>query len=104
MRSGNTGAFILMQAIIQLVGIATGIAYDVYFVRKYDATPGKLAFGLKVLRADGSKLSVGRIIGRYFGAILSGLVLCIGYLRAAFDDEKRTLHDRLVDTRVIKAK
>jgi uncharacterized RDD family membrane protein YckC len=80
------------------------IGYEVFFVRKYDATPGKMAMGLKILRPDGSKLSVGRIIGRYFASIISALILLIGYIMAAFDEEKRALHDRLADTRVIKTK
>jgi len=88
----------------QIGGIAVAVAYDVYFIRKYDATPGKLALGLKVLRADGSRLSVGRIVGRYFSHILSALPLALGYIIAAFDSEKRALHDHVCETRVIKSK
>jgi uncharacterized RDD family membrane protein YckC len=29
--------------------------------------------------------------------------LFIGYLMAAFDDQKRALHDRICDTRVVRA-
>jgi uncharacterized RDD family membrane protein YckC len=76
----------------------------VFFVRKYDATPGKMALGLKILRSGGEKLTIGRIIGRYFATILSALPLLLGYIVAAFDDEKRTFHDRIVDTRVIKTR
>ena len=28
-------------------------------------------------------------------------LLCIGYLMLAFDEEKRSLHDRICDTRVV---
>ena len=104
LRSGEPGMIILMQAIIQILALGAGICYDVYFVRKFDATPGKMAMGMKVLRADGSKLTTGRIIGRYFAHIISGLPLAIGYIVAAFDDEKRTFHDRICDTRVIKTR
>jgi uncharacterized RDD family membrane protein YckC len=34
--------------------------------------------------------------------MLSAILLGIGYLMIAFDDEKRALHDRICDTRVIK--
>jgi hypothetical protein len=34
--------------------------------------------------------------------LLSSLTLAIGYIMAAFDDEKRSLHDRICDTRVIR--
>ena len=33
--------------------------------------------------------------------IVSGIILLIGYIIAGFDDEKRALHDRVCDTRVI---
>ncbi|MEY2881811.1 MAG: hypothetical protein RLZZ15_4191 [Verrucomicrobiota bacterium] len=95
---------ILLQVIVQTLGLALGISYHIYFIRKHDATPGKMALGLKLLRSDGSKLSVGRIIGRYFSHFLSAIILGIGYIMAAFDPERRALHDRVCDTRVIKTK
>lgn len=85
-----------------IVNLVIGVTYECFFVRKYAATPGKMALGLKIVRSDLSPLSMGRIIGRYFAQMLSGLTLCIGYLIAAFDREKRTLHDYVCDTRVIK--
>ncbi len=102
--SGNVGLVVLMQVVLQLVALGLGILYETFFTRKYDATPGKLALGLKLLRADGSKLSVGRIIGRYFAHWLNAFTLLIGYVIAAFDGEKRGLHDRICDTRVIKTR
>lgn len=93
---------LLFQAATQVLGVAIGIAYALYFIRKQDATPGKRMLGLKLVRADGSKLSKGRIVGRYFAEIVSAMILCIGYLMAAFDKEaRRALHDRMCDTRVI---
>ena len=100
----NVGSMILMQVLIQGVSVMIGIGYEIFFIRKYDATPGKMALGLKLLRADGSKLSIGRIIGRYFAHFISALPLAIGYIVAAFDDEKRTFHDRICDTRVVKTR
>lgn len=98
----NTARNITLQILIQLFSIGLALGYDLFFIRKYDATPGKMAIGLKLLRADGSKLSPGRIVGRYFSHILSGLPLAIGYIMAAFDDQKRALHDHICDTRVIR--
>lgn len=74
-----------MQNIIRVVNLVMGLGYQIFFLHKYDATPGKLALGLKVLRSDGSKLSIGRIIGRYFAHILSGILIGIGYILVAFD-------------------
>lgn len=91
-----------MFGMVLLVNTAVSLAYSWFFLAKFAATPGKLALGLRVVRSDGTALSHGRIVGRYFGEQLSGLILGIGYLIAAFDEEKRTLHDYLCDTRVVK--
>lgn len=98
----SPGMVIFLQVLIQLAGIAFSLGYAIFFIRKYDATPGKKALGLRLVRADGSKLSKGRIVGRYFAEWLSSMTLMIGYLMASFDKEqRRALHDRVVDTRVI---
>jgi predicted Zn finger-like uncharacterized protein len=84
------------------IQIGFGIAFHVYFLSgKYQATPGKMACGLKVVTAEGDKISAGRAVGRYFGEMLSGMIMLIGYIMAAFDDEKRALHDRICNTRVV---
>lgn len=100
----GTSELLLYQAITMPLGIVLGLAYAWFFISRYQATPGKMVFGMKLVRADGSRLSTGRIIGRYFAEILSGLTLLIGYIMAGFDDQKRALHDRICDTRVIKVK
>jgi uncharacterized RDD family membrane protein YckC len=60
-----------------------------------------MAVGLKVVRTDGSGLGWGIAVGRFFMYIVSGIILLIGYIMAGFDEEKRALHDRVCDTRVI---
>ena len=92
------------QIVSNLAGVLLGVGYAWFFISRYSATPGKMALGLKLVRADGSPLSTGRIIGRYFAEWLSGLILLIGYIMAAWDPERRALHDRICDTRVIKVK
>jgi uncharacterized RDD family membrane protein YckC len=87
-----------------LTSLAIGIAYPVFFLGKYGATPGKMAAGIKVVRPDGAPITYLRAFGRYFAESLSAIILFVGYLMAAFDDEKRALHDRICDTRVIKAR
>jgi uncharacterized RDD family membrane protein YckC len=70
-------------------------------VGKFAATPGKMACGLKVIMSDGSQVTYWRALGRHFAKVLSVLILYIGYIMVAFDEEKRGLHDRICDTRVI---
>lgn len=86
-----------------LVNLVLVIAYEVYFLSTRGATPGKMVFGLKVVRADGSGISRGLAAGRYFAKWVSSVTLCIGYIMAGMDEEKRALHDRICDTRVIYA-
>ena len=84
------------------ISLCLGIAYDCFFLRKYSATPGKKALGLAIRRADGSPLSIGRIIARYFALMLNSFTLGLSYLVVAFDDEKRGVHDYVCDTRVVR--
>jgi uncharacterized RDD family membrane protein YckC len=84
-----------------LLNLVLGVIYEVYFVSTRGATPGKMALGLKIIRADGSPVDAGLVLGRYVAYIISGLLLCIGYIMAAFDSQKRALHDRICETRVI---
>jgi uncharacterized RDD family membrane protein YckC len=87
-----------------LVNLAISLGYEVYFLTTWSATIGKRVLGLKVIRADGGPISPGLAAGRYLGQILSSITLAIGYIMAAFDEEKRALHDRICNTRVIHAK
>jgi len=75
--------------------------YTTFFIGKFGATPGKMAVKIKVVRPDGSPVGYGRAFGRYFANILSGCICYIGYIMAGFDAEKRALHDRICDTRVV---
>jgi len=85
-----------------IAGLLLNAAYVIYFTGNFGATPGKMACKLQIIRADGSPLTFGTATGRYFGEMLSGLTLGIGYIMVAFDEEKRALHDRVCDTRVVR--
>jgi uncharacterized RDD family membrane protein YckC len=96
-RSASIGPLLAFQ----FFSYAIAILYDVLFLRYQGATLGKMALGLRVVRSDGESLGWGVAIGRYFMYIVSGIILLIGYIMAGFDNEKRALHDRVCDTRVI---
>jgi uncharacterized RDD family membrane protein YckC len=97
----NPGATNAMASFIQLPFFVVNFAYSVFFHGKYGATPGKMVVGIRVVRSDNNAITFGRAAGRYLGEILSGLICNIGYIIAAFDDQKRSLHDHLADTRVV---
>ncbi len=105
----NPDDFRFIAAVVALYGLffilIMGVQcfYHVWFVVKYGATPGKLALGLKIITADGKPLTLKRAFGRFGAEIfITGLTMNIGYLIAAFDDEKRTLHDHICSTRVVR--
>jgi uncharacterized RDD family membrane protein YckC len=60
-----------------------------------------MAVGIKVVRTDGTRISLARGVGRFFAAMLSGLTLGIGFLMAAFTERKQGLHDMICDTLVV---
>jgi len=95
-------AMFITVALFYFFMLSIPAAYNTFFIGKYQSTPGKMALSLKVIRPDGSPISYWRAFGRHFAEILSGLILMIGYIMAAFDDEKRALHDMICDTRVVK--
>jgi uncharacterized RDD family membrane protein YckC len=98
----NPFAVLSVMPILMLVQYAIPAAYDIWFVGKYGATPGKMACKLKVVVEDGGQVTYLRALGRHFAKWLSSMILAIGFIMAAFDDQKRTLHDRICETRVVR--
>lgn len=95
-------AMLKAQLMLAFFQILVAASYETLFIGRLAATPGKMVCRLKVVRPDGGRVSYARALGRYGGTFISGIILCIGYIIAAFDDEKRALHDRICDTRVIR--
>jgi uncharacterized RDD family membrane protein YckC len=83
--------------------------YEVMLLKYQGGTLGKMACGLKVVRASGGELSWGVCFARYFMwnvlsrsvPILNFVLVVISSIMAGTDSEKRALHDRVCDTRVI---
>jgi uncharacterized RDD family membrane protein YckC len=86
----------------QFIGLLIPALYGTWFIGRFAATPGKMACGLRVVTADAGQVSYARALGRHFAEYLSSLILTIGYIMAAFDSEKRGLHDRICNTRVVR--
>jgi uncharacterized RDD family membrane protein YckC len=91
-----------IQILVQFGFYAINFAYTTFFLGKFGATPGKMACSLKVVTADGAPISYARAMGRALSELVSGLVCYIGYIIAAFDREKRALHDHIANTRVVR--
>ena len=95
-------AVMIPVIIMSFLQWAVSFTYTTWFVGKFAATPGKMVCGLKVVTAEGEKVTYLRAFARCLGELLSSIIFLIGYIMAAFDSEKRTLHDRICSTRVIK--
>ncbi len=99
--SDNPTLSIGLSVIVQILNIAIPAVYTTWFIGRFNATPGKMACGIKVVTADNDPIGYPRALGRHFAEWISAMILGIGYIMAAFDDEKRTLHDRICNTRVV---
>jgi uncharacterized RDD family membrane protein YckC len=97
-------AILALAGVMTLINLALAAGYEVYFLSTRGATIGKQILGLRVIRADGGPVSAGLAAGRFLSAILSAIIFYIGFIIAAFDVEKRSLHDRICNTRVICTK
>ena len=92
-----------------LLAFLGGGCYEVLMLKYRSATVGKIACGLKVVRPDGRSLSWGVCFGRFFmwNVVTSGIpylnsvLMLVSSIMLGVDDEKRALHDRVCDTRVI---
>ena len=87
--------------VLNLATIMLVVAYDTLLWGRFGATLGNMAIGAKVVNLDGGAIGYGRALARALMKIVSGWMLCIGFLMAAFDDQKRTLHDRVAGTLVV---
>ena len=103
------GAFATFSLIFFLIYFLVVICYEVVLLRYRGATLGKMACGLKVVRSDGSSLGWGVSIGRFvmWNVVTSGIpylnfiLMLISGIMTGTDAEKRALHDRVCDTRVV---
>ncbi|MEW6701806.1 MAG: RDD family protein [Bacteroidota bacterium] len=83
--------------------IADWLYYALMESSKKQATLGKMIMAIKVTDLSGNKVTFGRATGRYFGKILSGMLLGIGYIMAGFTKKKQALHDILSNCLVVNS-
>ncbi|MCE0521754.1 MAG: RDD family protein [Methylacidiphilales bacterium] len=97
------GSFITLEAGTSTVALIVGWLYFSLQESSFaQATLGKRVIGLKVTDEQGQRIGFGRATGRFFGKIISGLILCIGYMMAGFTERKQALHDMLAGTLVVR--
>jgi uncharacterized RDD family membrane protein YckC len=98
----NESAMILAMLLMLLASYGVMFLYNTLFIGRFAATPGKMLCQLRVVTSEGGRVTYLRAFARSVAEVVSAAIMLIGYIIAAFDKEKRTLHDRMCDTRVIK--
>ncbi len=86
-----------------IMNTAISFLYAGYFYSSMRATPGKMIFGLQVVRETGETL--GFLKGGLrdtLGKNISGIILHIGYLLAFFRSDRCALHDLIFKTKVVE--
>jgi uncharacterized RDD family membrane protein YckC len=103
-RSGGAGIGIGMA--LALIGFGAWLWLTIKSLRANGQSIGKKACRIKVVRRDGSAVSLSRVIWlRNVLNILIGLIPFYGFIDALFifGDARRCVHDHIADTIVIKA-
>jgi len=77
--------------------------YLALFTAASGQTIGKMAFGLKVVSGSDEPMTTGRALLRVVVLLIGAAAAGLGLLPATFDGARRGLHDRLADTRVVRA-
>lgn len=104
MVGGQTEAMEVAAGLVALLGslVTTWLYFALMESSSRQATLGKMACGLIVTDIEGRRISFGRATGRFFGKFISGLILAIGFIMAAFTERKQALHDMMANTLVLK--
>ena len=88
-----------------IVGVLIAAAYEVFFLRRSGATPGKRIAGISVrLRNQAGPLPMSAVLIRtacYFGFSLISILSLLDVLWPLWDDKKQALHDKVVATNVV---
>ncbi len=93
----------VMESVLNLLGL---IIHWAYFAGMESSptqgTLGKMVLGIKVTDLEGHRISFNRGTGRYFGKIISTLLLLVGFIMIAFTQKKQGLHDIIAHCLVVK--
>jgi uncharacterized RDD family membrane protein YckC len=82
--------------------ILVGLLYHPFFTSsKLQGTPGKNLLGIRITDLQGRRISFKKSMIRYLMSIVSGVLLCLGYLLMLFTEKKQTLHDLAAETVVV---
>jgi len=105
--SGSDSDFVIvliiaLSCMLFLFILLIQFVYFGYFWSKSGQTIGMKLLNMKVVRQDGEQLTFLRAgLRGSVGYWISSLVFNLGFLWAAFDEEKETWHDKIFETWVV---
>ncbi len=100
---GILAPIIAMAGIVSLISTAIWVLYYALMESsKFQGSVGKIALGIIVVDAHGARLDFTKALVRNLCKIISGFILCIGFIIAAFTEKKQALHDMIANTFVIR--
>ena len=98
----------IIGLVLSLAYLAVVIGYFIYLpavANPYTGkgqTIGKKMRGIKIIKTDGSDLTVGDAVIRYIGYLVSCFVFGLGLIWILIDANKQGWHDKIAKTYVIK--
>ena len=104
---GERGISLFRQVWIVLpttlpLGFVLTLSYFTFFHGTWGQTIGKMIFSLRVVRTAGQSLTFSRAFVRALGYCLSAFPFFLGFFWVGFTSSKRSWHDALADTMVIR--
>jgi uncharacterized RDD family membrane protein YckC len=97
-----SGLSVLLLFVVYGVAFGLPVTYEALMLSSRGQTVGKIALGVKVVSADGSDISAGQAWGRAVLKVILASCVAATYWPALFTEEKTTLHDLIVKTRVVR--
>ena len=96
--------FDLAVSIPGIINLVAEAFYLIYFWTDKGQTPGQMVMGIKVVKKNGDPLTRTDSMVRFVGYIISGAVLGLGFIWAAFDEDKQGLLDKMAGTVVVNCR
>ena len=90
----------LSSEIGQFLGVFLYGILSSIFISIKAQTPGKKAYGIRVVNNDGTNISLLKAFLRFWLFLFSSMIL-VGVLLSIFRKDKKALHDLLLGTKVI---
>ncbi len=84
------------------LALTLSLSYFSFFHGAWGQTIGKMIFGLRVIRTDGQPLGYLRALARTLSYAISALPFFLGFFWVGFTSSKRSWHDRITDTMVVR--